>query len=243
MIKAKLVTLGTERELLWTDLEYDRYLNEKIGRSGEIPLGGLVTLSFASGYDDDRLLRWMTHSQKDEFCTLTECKIIFYKDDFDGVILFEYKYNDTALVYWKETFSSIGEEPMTITMTISTAIQEVKGVTLVKPWQESWVSPKEKMPYQSTEIEDTEPRIVKQYITDLEDNQLNQYERSHEIYCVLETKNMHSEIVDIDLSTFEVSLLYQRERLQDNIIKDYTISTDQEKIPLQVIPEDHEDVQ
>jgi|GEM_PF-677678 len=243
MIKAKLFVSGTERELLWTDLEYYRMLNHKTGRSGPIPMGGLVTVAFASSYDDDRLLRWMTYSQEGELCTLTACKIVFYEGDFDGVVLFEYKYNDAALIYWKETFNSVGEEPMTVTITISAAIQEVKTITWVETWQESWVPPSEQMPYQAVEVEDTEPRIVKQYITDREDIQLNQYERSHEIYCVLETKNMHNEIVDIDLSTFEVSLLYQGERLQDNIIKDYTISTDQEKIPLQVIPEDHEDEQ
>ena len=153
MIKVKLFVLGTEREVLWTDLEYHKYLNNKTGRCGEIPMGGLVTLAFASGYDDDRLLRWMTHSQEGEFCTLAKCKIVFYKDDFDGVVLFEYKYNDAALVYWKETFSSIGEEPMTVTMTISAAIQEIKTITWVETWQESWVPPSEKTPYQSKEEE------------------------------------------------------------------------------------------
>ena len=34
MIKAKLFVLGTERELLWTDLQYYRFLNHKTGRCG-----------------------------------------------------------------------------------------------------------------------------------------------------------------------------------------------------------------
>lgn len=165
MIKAKLFVLGTEREVLWTDLEYHRYLNDKTGRCGEIPMGGLVTLAFASGYDDDRLLRWMTHSQEGEICTLTACKIVFYKDDFDGVVLFEYKYNDATIVYWKETFSSIGEEPMTVTMTISAAIQEVKWQTLIKPWQESWIPPSEQMPYQAVEST-SDPRILEAFWMD-----------------------------------------------------------------------------
>ncbi len=151
MTVAKLFVLGTERELLWTDLEYYRFLNSKTGRCGEIPMGGLVTLAFASGWEDDRLLRWITHSEKDELCKLTEGKIVFYKGNFDGVILFEYKFKDAALIYWKEIFTTVGEEPMTITMTISAAIQQVKGVTLVKPWQESWVTPSEQMPYQAVE--------------------------------------------------------------------------------------------
>ena len=149
MTVAKLFVLGTKRELLWTDLEYHRFLNPKTGRCGEIPMGGLVTLAFASGWEDDRLLRWITHSEKDELCKLTEGKIVFYKGNFDGVILFEYKFKDAALIYWKEIFTAVGETPMTITMTISAAIQQVKGVTLVKPWQESWVTLSEQMPYQA----------------------------------------------------------------------------------------------
>ncbi|GGX16003.1 type VI secretion system tube protein TssD [Aquimarina muelleri] len=160
MIKAKLFVLGTERELLWTDLEYSKTLNHKTGRCGEIPMGGLVTLAFSSGYDDDRLLRWMTHNPENEFCTLTECKIIFYEGDFDGVTLFEYKFNDAALIYWKEKFTAVGEKPMSITMTISAAIQEVKGITLVKPWQESWMPPSERIPYQPLDNEEKKQYFV-----------------------------------------------------------------------------------
>ncbi len=141
MIKARLFVWGIERELLRTELEYHRTLNDKTGRPGPIPMGGLVTFSFISGYNDDVLLRWITHSPEDELCTLTVCKIVFYEGDLDGIVLFEYQLNDAALVYWKETFHSVGEESMTVTMAISAAIQEIKGSTWVKPWQESGVPP------------------------------------------------------------------------------------------------------
>lgn len=211
MIKAKLFVLGTKREVLWADLQYYRFFNSKTGRCGEIPMGGLVTLAFTSGYDDDRLLRWMTHSQKNEFCTLTEGKIVFYQGDFDGIILFEYKFNDAALIYWKEKFTTIGEEPMTVTMTISAAIQEVKGITLIKPWQESWVFPSEQMPYQAVENEQENDPIK---VTDVNGpfdergNKINYISPKHEYYYYATLKNYEE---GDDLNEIQWSVTYDDE--------------------------------
>ena len=143
MIKAKLFVLGTQRELLSTDLEYYRTRNTITGRPGPIPMGGLVTLAFTSGYGDDRLLYALLHSPEGELCTLTTAKIVFYAGDPDGVVLFEYRLKDAAFIYWKEEFNAAGEAPMTVTLTISAAIQEIKGVTWVKPWRESEVPSEE----------------------------------------------------------------------------------------------------
>ncbi len=139
MIKAKLFALGTERDLWSTDLECYRTRNVKTGRPGPIPMGGLVTLAFTSGEGDDRLLHALFHSPEGELCTLTAAKIVFYAGDPDGVVLFEYRLKDAAFVHWKEEFNAAGEAPMTVTLTISAAIQEIKGITWVKPWRESEV--------------------------------------------------------------------------------------------------------
>ncbi|WP_062057685.1 type VI secretion system tube protein TssD [Aquimarina longa] len=93
------------------------------------------------------------------------------------------------------------------------------------------------------QAEELNPRIIKQYITDRNDVELNQYQRGHEIYCVIKSEHMVNETIDIDLSKFEVPLLYRSKRLQDNIIKDYTINIDEEKIPLEVISENYKDEQ
>ena len=99
MIKAKLFVSGIERELLWTNLEYERYYQEKSASIGTTPMGGLVTLAFVASRDDDTILRWMTHREENEFCKLQSCSIVFYDGGFDGPSLFEYKYSDAALVY------------------------------------------------------------------------------------------------------------------------------------------------
>lgn len=139
MIKAKLFVLGTQRELLSTKLTYYKIVNPKTGRSGPTPMGGLVTLTFVSGDGDDRLLSWITHSPEGQLCTLTKAKIVFYEGNWDGIVLFAYKLHDAALVHWKEEFKTTGTTPMTVTITISAAIQVIKGVTWTKTWQESGV--------------------------------------------------------------------------------------------------------
>ncbi len=139
MTKAQLFVMGTQRELSSTQLTYYRTTNPKTGRSGPIPMGGLVTLAFASGDGDDRLLRWITHRPKGELCTLTKARIVFYEGNLDGIFLFEYNLHDAALVHWKEEFKATGTAPMTVTITISAAIQTIKGITWIKPWRESEV--------------------------------------------------------------------------------------------------------
>lgn len=150
-VVARLYTLGTFRELLHTELEYHRFLNPKTGRCGEVPMGGMLTLSFMAGHNDDRLQRWILHSPKGKLCTLTESKVVFYKGSFDGTVLFEYHFNDSALVMWHESFCTHGEKPMTVTLKISSAIHKIKEVTHIKPWQESWVKPPQQQPYTSVE--------------------------------------------------------------------------------------------
>lgn len=236
MIKAKLFVLGTEREVLWTDLEYHRYLNDKTGRCGEIPMGGLVTLAFASGYDDDRLLRWMTHSQEGKICTLTACKIVFYKDDFDGVVLFEYKYNDATIVYWKETFSSIGEEPMTVTMTISAAIQEVKWQTLIKPWQESWVPPSEQMPYQPIENNNA-PKFLKYHFENkkgeiLEERNLR---ANQKLKLVIVTEHANGTTIKVNLNNSRLNFLHNGEVLENDILQGVSIDDNQTRVSLTTV--------
>jgi len=196
-------------------------------------MGGLVTFSFMSGYDDDRLLRWMTHSEEDKFCTLTECKIVFYEGDFDGVSLFEYKYNDAALVYWKETFNSVGDKPMTVTMTISAAIQKVKGKTWVKTWQESWVPPSEQMPYQA--VENKEGRIKNFYITDTKGNENPKYKVGDIILANIKSVNKIGDTIDISIKNKTKDFKYKGEILPNDTLANYKIKSNKDSIRLEVV--------
>ena len=137
MIQPKLYVFNIERDLITTNIEYHKHYNKKTGLPGDIPLGGLITVTFASGNDDDVLLRWITNSEEGKLCTLTKGKIVFYYMGGFGEKLCEYRFADAGLVYWKETFDAKGPEPMIVTMIISAAIQEFREQTLIKHWHES----------------------------------------------------------------------------------------------------------
>lgn len=149
---------------------------------------------------------------------------------------------DVYCLHCNYDFISTGNTPFRIMFSLSPATIVRNGkVMLSRPWRIT--DPAMLNQPVTQREEDNEPRIIRQYITDQEDVELDSYQRGQEIYCVLESEHMADETVDIDLSAYDVSLLYRGERLQDNIIRNYTISTDEEKIPLQLIPEDYQDEQ
>ncbi|WP_438712384.1 type VI secretion system tube protein TssD [Aquimarina muelleri] len=156
---AKLKVFGREWEVQNVEVVYHRFMNPKTGRAGEEPMGGFIYLTLLSGYDDEVLVWWMTHSEEGELCKLTQGELSFYKDSFDTPVQFAYSFNDAALVQYKEAFSNQGETPMTIDLVISPAIQQFRGQTHIKHWQENWVKPIEQLPYQAKE-ESVEPEIV-----------------------------------------------------------------------------------
>ncbi len=124
---------------------------------------------------------------------------------------------------------------MTITMTISAAIQEVKWQTLVKPWQESWIPPSEQMPYQSEETIDNEPKVIDYYITDSEGNKNPQYKVGDQIYLVAKTKNMIGKELTINLANKTKDFKYKDKLLPNDKLENYHIRSDTEKIKLEVV--------
>ncbi len=150
---------------------------------------------------------------------------------------------DCHLVNWINSFSSIGNQPMSETLEITAAgVKESNSSTEYSAyWRTTF--PSNNVEATTRSEEDTEPRIINQYITDREDVELEEYKRGDKIYYVVESENMIGEVIDIELHNKEVDFLYHNDRLEKDTIKNYTITSDLDKIPLQVIPEDHEDEQ
>ncbi len=155
---AKLFVFGQEREVVNAAITYHRLVNNQTGKAGYEPQGGLIDLEMLSSYDDDILARWIINEPEDKLCILTKGVLVFYKESFGNPPAFTYKFNDAALIKYSEVFSAQDDTPMTLKMTISPAIQEYKEQTVVKHWQENWVPPSEKEPYQSPVIEDKRPK-------------------------------------------------------------------------------------
>lgn len=150
---------------------------------------------------------------------------------------------DVHCVFCQYHFSSTGDNPFTITFSLSPATIMVDDQLMLSRHWKVTDPALLNQPVTEREEEDKEPRITKQYITDRDDVELKSYERGQHIYCILESEHMDNELVDIDLSSFKVPLLYRGKEVAGNIIKDFTINANEEKIPLQLIPENYEDEQ
>lgn len=91
------------------------------------------------------------------FCYLNKGKIIFYQDSYDNPSLKEYLFDDATIIGIKEIFVAEGETPMTMSITISSAIQNF-GALHVKSWNESYISPDKLEPYRP--IVNQAPKLV-----------------------------------------------------------------------------------
>lgn len=230
---AKLKVFGREWEVQNAEVVYHRFMNPKTGRAGEQPMGGFIYLTLLSGYDDEALVWWMLHSEEGELCKLTQGELSFYKDSFDTPVQFAYSFNDAALVQYKETFSNQGETPMTINLIISPAIQQFRGQTHIKHWQENWVKPIEQLPYQAKE-ESIEPKIIKYRYLDAQGKVIDKVVEGNLILQV-ETQGMVGEKIIIDLSDSTYDFLYKGELIENDILKDIAVTAGTINIELEVI--------
>jgi hypothetical protein len=241
MTEAKLFILGQEIELLWTEMQYHREVRLNGKPSTEV-MGGLITLCFATNHKTDQVLRWMTKESEDdtweEVDKMEEGKVCFYESGFDYPPTRTYKFNDALLIYFKEFFYTDGQQPMQTIITISPAIQNY-GTEFPKRWNVSWIPPSERTPYQP--IENEEQRIIDFYYTDKDNKRDTKLTYGEKAYLVLESRNMIGEIVDLKLDTKVIDFTYKNERIKNDLIEDYKIKSDKDKITVCVISKDYKE--
>lgn len=234
MVLAKLFVLGQERELLWTDMGYERDIRKNGKPSTEV-MGGLITVCYESQGDDDIILRWLTIPSEDdtweEVDKMAEGKVCFYDNDFDYPPTKTYKFNDALLIYYKEVFFTEGIHPMKTIITISPAIQNY-GTDFVKRWNVSWIPPEE-TPYQA--VENGEPKVLDYYLTNLDGQRIDQAKIGEKIYLNIETTNLIGKTLTISLNDKNVDFKYKDEALKDDTISNYKVNNDLEKLKLEVI--------
>ncbi|WP_459212523.1 type VI secretion system tube protein TssD [Aquimarina rhabdastrellae] len=239
MVSAKLFVLKQERELLWIDTNYYREISHVSGRPATEVMGGLLRCSFTPERGDDIFLNWMLKDSTDdsgqEKDKMEEGKICFYEKGFDYPATKTYKFNDAFLIAYEETFSTI--YGMQAVLTISPGIQDY-GAYFLKRWNVSHVS-KENEPYAPQE--EKKPEVLKCYYTDLEGNKKASPITGEEIYVVLETRNAIGETIDIDLSNHTKDFIYNNEIIENDIIKDYIVNSNVEKIKVRVIAQQEGD--
>ncbi|WP_047790646.1 type VI secretion system tube protein TssD [Tenacibaculum mesophilum] len=188
-IKAKLFICGEERELLTTNLNYNR-LTDWNGKPTSALLGGTISVTFESEMYDDTFVDWIKSDRRGNkkirhpfnLYQLRDGKIVFYKDEFDGVELFQYNFQDSVLVNYYETFDN--QKGMQVTLTISTAMQDYRffnnstdwrrksPTRYIKHWQESYIPPIKETSYKAQE--NKEPKKEKYFIEKIEIENLDE---------------------------------------------------------------------
>ena len=157
MTSAKLFLLGMERELLWVDTNYYRYVARDGSPSSNLE-GGLLRLSFVSQESDDVFWHNMVKKVDNETERMEKGEIHFYSKGNEDSAIRKYKFNDAYLVEFSEIFHSWGTENMQIILTISPAIQNYGySQDFVKHWQVSSL-PTQPTYYQPKQ--ETEDRII-----------------------------------------------------------------------------------
>lgn len=241
---AKLFIGREERELNFVNLDYYRY-TRVTGRPQTEVLGGLIQVRFTPKGDEDTILRWMFTDRVEDkntdpsksYYTLKDGEVVFYEGDFNGRILFKYKFEDCTPIHYQEFFSN--EWGMETEVVLSAAIQRYKtNVPFVKQWNESWRPPTE---YKPQPEEDLTPRY-KSYYTDLQGNKKAEVTTGEEVYLVIESTNAIGETINIDLSDHTKDFIYNDKVIENDIIKDFNISSNEHKLKLLVIAQQPEPI-
>ncbi|TDQ30352.1 type VI secretion system tube protein TssD [Tenacibaculum caenipelagi] len=247
-VKAKLFVCGEERELFATNLDYNRIFDVK-GKPTSALMGGTISVTFESQMYDDSFIEWMIADRRENkkirypfnLYELRDGKVVFYEDDFDGLEIFEYSFKDATLINYQEKFCN--QKGMYVTLTISPAMQDYrffrnsswnqKSTTrYIKHWQESYVPIKEAAPYKAKE--DTTPRFTC-YYTDLQGNKQAEPHTGEEVYLVLKTENAIGKTIDIDLSNHTKDFIYNDKVIENDIIKDFKVTSSEHKLKLRVV--------
>ncbi|WP_438712301.1 type VI secretion system tube protein TssD [Aquimarina muelleri] len=237
-ILAKLTIFGQVRELQNCTMLYQTLIDKK-GKPAPMVLGGLIECTFITGYNEEVFLYFMqmpsVHNKRNEdFYYLSEGEVVFYFNSFDNPPLKRYKFNDAAIVEYREVFTTHGETPMLTTITISPAIQDY-GHPIIRRWNKSYIPLSKQQGYQALENTATDKKLTEYYITDLEGNIIKDYENGQKILLNIETLNRIGNVMDIKLKDHEHDFKYKGNILKEDTIRGFVINSDVEQVELEVI--------
>lgn len=233
MIKAKLIIDGLEINVLWFSFGYEKQADANGRPTTKTTFLGIKLV--IETRRDLNLADWASAKNQTK-----QLELHIYPVIMGGKTRKLYFY-DCHLLNWDNYFSSTGDQPMSETLTISAG--GVKDDTFLTEYSASWRTTfpnNDITPY--TREESKNPEIIDFYYIDKGKNKDTKLTYGDEAYLVLESKDMIGEIVDLKLNKKIIDFMYEGQRLENNVIKEYQIRTDKDKIAVTVIEEDNEDL-
>lgn len=238
MTYSKLFVLKQEIELIWMDMDYSRRARSNGNVTSKVE-GGLITLCFESVSESDQILRWMTKESQDDTLEdvdmMEKGKICYYGNGKDAPPTKTYEFEDALLVDYSEEFNANRDVCIQTIITISPGIQNY-GVEVLKPWNVSYVPPSEDSSNEEEEKLE-EKKLVDFYLTDASGKIIEEYEVGDKIYLNIETVNRIDDKITLSLEDKSHDFKHNGKVLENDMLKDYVIKSDSEKIELTVIEE------
>jgi len=219
-----------------TILNFSFSLEQKtdyIGHPSSSPTGGIFRIVLETTRDN-LFFEWMVNNN------MKNLKIVLSPTSMSSrsriIELF-----DVYCLKHIENFDGVIEKPMSTFLEVSPAIMIDSGVKIFeKYWKVSDLSSQNVAP---TVISQEEPEVVDCYYTDLEGNEQAEPTIGEEVYLVLQTENAVGKTIDIDLSNHTKDFIYNDEVIENDIIKDFSITSDLHKIKLRIIAEQEGEIE
>ncbi len=140
---------------------------------------------------------------------------------------------DCHLVNWINSFSSIGNQPMSETLEITAA--GVKESNSSTEYSAYWRTTFPSNNVEATTINNNEKKITNYYLTNTDGEQIDDYKKDDIIILNIETLNRIGDSLTIDLNDAEYDFEHNGTLIPNDTLKNVVISNDLEQIELKVV--------
>ena len=157
-------------------------------------------------------------------------ELIFYdRDEFKT--LYKVEFHKAYIVGLTEEFDNQDNLPLHINLAITCGAVKIKDVKKI----ENWVFEDPFIEVEPTVLEEVEKKVINCFITDVNGDELEKYKTGNTIILNIETENRIGDVITLSLQDKTHDFKYNGERLYNDTIKNYVITSDLDKIELEVI--------
>ncbi|MCG8697690.1 MAG: hypothetical protein MI922_06515 [Bacteroidales bacterium] len=213
-------------------------------RPNAFPHGGYISLRMeVTGSEEDELWEWAISPTM-----MKNGRVRFFRRD--GMSRFaDLEFWDAYCIELTESYSAYGANSMCIQIILSAGVQRFRGIVFEKHWKVTDLSlvgtsgmtylgndMEEEEVNEVVQEEDTEPELLECYFTDKDGNRVETLYEST-LILVIKSKNYAGKTVNINLDNPFFDFKYNGTELENDILENYTINKDMEKVELEVIEE------
>ncbi len=229
MFKAKLFIFDKDYNVL----EFDTDINQKDDGTG-LPItrthGGKLNITMPSPKDISEFFTVAVSSRQ----MVSGYLRLFERDGLHKHK--DWEFANAYVLQYQESFNARDHKPMTCHLVISPGILRVNGLIYENEWNPSNPFKTQATPT-TVKKETQEPVALEGYYTTLSGELIpnDELQIGTEVFYVLKTQNAVGQYIDLDFTDEKNDFKYNGKLLVNDILEDFKITADTQKIKLQVI--------